>query len=703
MRQHLRPTSSACATLFASATPPVGSAPTDVASALLDIVDNPSNSLATIFSLANATAPFQPALTTAPSNWNVTLTPSGPAPSVAADSLTFATATPGIALATQDITVTNPSGSSIALNGIALIGAAASDYSIAGNTCGSALAASGNCSVTISFDPSSYGALYADLAIANSVSASPIYVPLSGLSSPPSQWVYYSGGNLAYKTLSNPDNSGNLGYDQILDFSTAGYMAGGTAIPTATAEVTLSPSGGDDTRAIQNAIDSVAAMLLNPTTGLRGAVLLNPGSYTVSSTLTITASGVVLRGSGSGSSPTANSVITMTAASTPYPLVILGSSANTPSYTSGTTTTVSDSYVPAGSLTLDVSNASVYTVGESVMIKRPATANWISFMDMNPSEIQPQSDCSSGTCNWISVSTAAFKTDRVITAISGNRITLDSPMSDSLDSTYLGAGAVAVQAFTFPTRISQVGVENLRAIMPVPATNLVPPTASYQLVVTYSVLNAWIRNLTSQDALEAIDIEPYSKQVTVSNVAITHTVTQTDSAKFEDFYVNGGTQILMDTASDVTDNMYFFSTSSETQGPIVLRNGTFAGNTNIEPHQRWATGVLVEDTTVSAISASDTAGQINFWDRGDYGTGQGWAVGWGVVWNSTASAFTMQQPPGSQNWCIGCAGEQLITSAPGGSTNLSQGVIDSSGAYVYPVSLYQAQLTQRLGAGAIAQ
>ena len=125
---------------------------------------------------------------------------------------------------------------------------------------------------------------------------------------------------------------------------------------------------------------------------------------------------------------------------------------------------------------------------------------------------------------------------------------------------------------------------------------------------------------------------------------------------FEDFYVNGGTQILMDTVSDVTDNMYFFSTSSETQGPIVLRNGAFSGSTSIEPHQRWATGVLVENITVSPpVSSTDTAGQINLWDRGDYGTGQGWAVGWGVVWNSTASAFTMQPPPDSQNWCIGAA------------------------------------------------
>jgi hypothetical protein len=247
-----------------------------------------------------------------------------------------------------------------------------------------------------------------------------------------------------------------------------------------------------------------------------------------------------------------------------------------------------------------------------------------------------------------------------------------------------------------------VGVENLRAIAPVPPTNLVPPTASYQLVVTYSVLNAWARNLTAQDTLESIDIDSYSKQVTVSNVAITHTVTQTDDAKFEEFYIVSATQVLMDTVSDVADNMIFFSTSSTTQGPNVLRNGTFEGNTLVEPHQRWATGLLVENTTITAISGS-TQGDIDLLDRGSDGSGQGWAIGWGVVWNSSANQFTIQQPPGSENWCIGCVGVQKTTAAPGGSTLVPQGAIDSPDTYVFPYSLYQAQLTQRLGAGAVPQ
>jgi hypothetical protein len=517
-------------------------------------------------------------------------------------------------------------------------------------------------------------------------------ITLAPSSEPASQWVYYdSGGNLVYQAL---DAQG----DELMDFSTAGYEQGAVAIPTAPVEATVSPSGGDDTADIQNAIDAVSAMTLNATTGLRGAVLLEPGSYTVSSSLMITASGVVLRGSGSGTSPSSNTVITMAAAATPYPLIVMGTSGNAPSYISSTT--ITDAYVPAGTLTVDVASTSGLSVGTTVIITRPVTSAWVSFMGMTAADLG--TTCGGSPCNWIDVGSDELRTDRTITAINGNQITLDAPMSDSINSTYCGVDGATLQAYTFSGRISQVGVENLSAIAPAPPNDLVPPTPSYQLVVTYSVLNAWARNLAAQDTLQSVDIESYSKQVTVSNVAITHTVTQTDDAKFEEFYLAGATQVLMDTVSDVADNMFFFSTSSATQGPNVLRNGVFQGNTSVEPHQRWATGLLVENTAVTAIPGS-TQGNINLLDRGNHGSGQGWAIGWGVVWNSSANQFTIQQPPGSENWCIGCVGTQVTSAAPGGSSVLPQGAIDSSGTNVFPTSLYQAQLTQRLGAGTEAQ
>jgi hypothetical protein len=504
-------------------------------------------------------------------------------------------------------------------------------------------------------------------------------ITLKPSSAQPSQWVYYdSNRKLLYKSL---DAEG----DKIMDFSTAGYKQGAVPIPTAQVEEIVHPSGGDDTAGIQAAIDTVSAMPLNSSTGLRGAVLLEPGSYSVSSSLTITTSGVVLRGSGSGDSPRTNTVIYMAEASTPYPLVVLGADGNDPTFL-GSPTAITDTYVPSGTRTVHVASTAGLEVGSDVFIERPVTEAWESFMGMTPADLG--TTCGSSPCNWITVGSHALKTDRTITGI-------DAPMSDSINSALIGVDDATLQAYTFSGRISQVGIENLRAVAPPPPDDLVPPTPSYQLVVTYTVLDAWARNLTAQDTLQSVVIDKYSKQVTVRDIAISHTVTQTADAKFMEFYLAGATQVLMDNVRDVADNMFFFSTSSETQGPNVLRYGVFQGNTSIEPHQRWATGLLIEDTTISAIPGS-SQGFIMLWDRGDYGTGQGWSIGWGVVWNSTANHFTIQRPPGSENWCIGCIGTQEKHTAPGGSTVLPQGAIDSPGTRVYPWSLYRAQLAQRL-------
>ena len=69
-----------------------------------------------------------------------------------------------------------------------------------------------------------------------------------------SNWVY-------------PDPNGKLVYkatpagDRIMDFSYAGYMGGGVALPDVPVKIKVKPSGkGDDTKVIQDAIDKVSVM-----------------------------------------------------------------------------------------------------------------------------------------------------------------------------------------------------------------------------------------------------------------------------------------------------------------------------------------------------------------------------------------------------------------------------------------------------------
>jgi len=107
-----------------------------------------------------------------------------------------------------------------------------------------------------------------------------------------SAWVYPGkDGKLVYQTTPAGD--------KIMDFSHAGYMGGGVALPVVPVKKTVKPSGAkDETETIQSAINEVASHPL--VAGFRGAILLEPGVYNCSATITIAIDGIVLRGSGSG-------------------------------------------------------------------------------------------------------------------------------------------------------------------------------------------------------------------------------------------------------------------------------------------------------------------------------------------------------------------------------------------------------------------
>ncbi|HWX21677.1 MAG TPA: hypothetical protein VN578_17370 [Candidatus Binatia bacterium] len=203
------------------------------------------------------------------------------------------------------------------------------------------------------------------LAVALSLE-SPAAQPPAGSHPATSQWVYYDANRkLAYKTL----NAG----DRIMDFSSAGYLGGGIALPSVPVAATVSPSGGDDTATIQKAIDAVSRM--EPSQGFRGAILLKPGVYRCASPLTLNTDGVVLRGSGSGPNGTA---LQMTG-NLHVCVSISGPSRKT---ALGKPVQITDSYVPSGTTSFHVENASDFKAGDMLLVSRPITSSWVKFMHM---------------------------------------------------------------------------------------------------------------------------------------------------------------------------------------------------------------------------------------------------------------------------------------------------------------------------------
>jgi hypothetical protein len=288
----------------------------------------------------------------------------------------------------------------------------------------------------------------------------------------PSSWVFAGlDGRLKYRT----DGKGN----KILDFSYCGYEGGGVALPSVPVAQRISPISGDNTTHIQAAIDAVAGLAPNAN-GIRGALLLEPGVYDVSGTLNLSVSGVILEGSGSGSGGT---ILNMNGS--PHLLFSVGGSGSWT--TTGATTNMTDSYVPSGAKSFHVSDSSGFAVGDTILINRPVTPAWIHSMGMDTLTRNgaPQT--------WIPAGTI-IETDRAITAISGDQITLDVPVADDFDSTLLQG---SLTQYTFPARVSQIGIEHLQVVAP--AVNVDISMPQFTGIAMNAVIDSWMRDVAFQD------------------------------------------------------------------------------------------------------------------------------------------------------------------------------------------------------------
>lgn len=175
------------------------------------------------------------------------------------------------------------------------------------------------------------------------------------------------------KLLYSADARGNT----IVDFSHAGYGGGGVALPDVPARVVVMPDGGQHRARIQAALDRVSRRPMDAD-GIRGAVVLDRGRYEIDTALEITASGVVLRGSGDGED---GSVIVATGTSRRTLIEITGRGVR--EEVAGSRRAIADAYVPVGSRTFTLENAAGFSIGDAIVVHRPSTKAWISSIGMD--------------------------------------------------------------------------------------------------------------------------------------------------------------------------------------------------------------------------------------------------------------------------------------------------------------------------------
>ena len=286
---------------------------------------------------------------------------------------------------------------------------------------------------------------------------------------------------------------------------------------------------------------------------------------------------------------------------------------------------------------------------------------------------------------WI---TGEIVCDRIIKRKDENKITVDVPLTDSYDSKYLYPPGVSVVKISSSGELSQIGIENFRIVSPPQSVTI---NQGHNRAFTMSGLtDGWARNIDIFNTVNSVSVT--GRRITVENINIKHDLPTIGAAKPAD--INGsGPQLFFNHCNITGDNLFFFGTGAKVTGPVVLLNCVFHGNGWIQPHQRWATGLLIDNCEVPE-------GGIDFMNRGEMGSGHGWAIGWAVAWNCKAKSYLNQMPPGAANWVIGSFGEKEKRAIPFDKEPLlPEGIYDSYEKPVTPKSLVSAAVKRTFGRG----
>jgi hypothetical protein len=469
-----------------------------------------------------------------------------------------------------------------------------------------------------------------------------------------------AGGRLAY----TPDDNGNI----IPDFSRVGYFQGDKPIPEIPVRITVGPAKtGSSQQIIQNAIDRLSQKAPD-SHGFRGTILLKKGVYEIPGTLHINAGGIVLRGEGDNPDETK---LVATGKGKRTLLEISGK--GHAEEVQGSRVKITDHYVAVGTFSFHVADASRFKPGDAVIIYRPGTQRWIHDLKMD--QIIPRK----GTHQW-TPQEYNLRFERRIIRIEGNRIFIDNPIVMEMEDKY---GGGFVYKYNFDGRIQNDGVEDIYF-----QSDYMGDTDEdhgWIAIGMNAIKNGWIRRVTSRYfGYGCVELQHGATQITVEDSKCLDAKSIITGGRRYSFCNNGQLNLFKDLAT--TEGRHDFVTGARTLGPNVFYHCTARRtHADIGPHHRWSVGTLYDNI--------NTDGEINVQDRGNWGSGHGWAGVTQVIWNCKAKRAAVQNPwMSGKNYCIGLMGGKY----PGRFDDRPDGVWEGQNKPgLKPVSLYLAQLNAR--------
>ncbi len=451
--------------------------------------------------------------------------------------------------------------------------------------------------------------------------------------------------------------------DRVPDFSYCGYQASELPIPDVAVKVIVHAREGDATDRIQAAIDYVSLLPLDQN-GFRGAVLLGKGTFCISGGLAIRASGVVIRGSGCLSEGTE--------------LIGTGEDRATLIRITGTNNRkmeakirLEEKYFPVNSTVLSFKKDHPFKVGDKIVVNRPSPQNWLESIGADKIGTYVDYTLTMWTPgdfdqNW----------DRTVVATTPTSITLDVPLTNSLDPKF-GGGSVA--KYTWEGRITHVGVENLRMNSTFDSTNEKDENHRWMAITMDHVRDAWVRRVVVEHFVSsAVAVWETASRITVEDCKSLAPVGEIGNYRRYSFQTLGQQVLFQRCYAEY--GYHAFSVGFTTPGPNAFVQcfsylpSEFSGAIG-----GWATGILFDKMTIDG-------GIISVAYRDVDGQGGGWSAANSLCWQCRAAQIHLPAPPMAQNWAYASWAQ-----------GYGDGHHELQHTFVKPESVFYAQLEARTG------
>lgn len=446
-----------------------------------------------------------------------------------------------------------------------------------------------------------------------------------------------------------------------MDYSYCGYHRSEQPIPSAKVVTYVQPSGQDDVQTLQTAIDWVCSQKPDKETGLRGAILLGEGTFTISEPLRIRTSGVILRGCGRD-----KTIIRKTGYDRGALIYIEG----THDIVTKDTLEVSD--VKAGAITLPIASNTQLSANSRIIIHRPSTAAWIASLDClsfgggkrmgywawHPGDIDLQ---------W----------NRQIMAVNGSDITIDAPITTTIENRWGGAQAII---YEHKGLIHECGVENMTLESDYNRELPMDENHCWDGVYVADAEDCWVRMVNFRHfAGSAVVIQKSAQQITVEDCQSLQPISEIGGFRRRTFLTFGQKTLFQRCYSEHGIND--FAVGHTAAGPnAFVQCDSYESFGPSGAISSWAPGILFD---IVNIDGNDIV--FKNWELEKFGAG--WSTANSTMWQSTASGLFCYSPDTlNRNYSRGCWGQVM-----------GNGEYTEMNEHVKPYSLYAAQLEKRLG------